>query len=367
MSQFCHLHCHSEYSLLDGMSRIEDMVLRAKELGQPAIALTDHGVMFGAIEFYRAARKHAIKPIMGVEAYLAARGMQDRDPQLDRQRFHMLLLAQNQTGYQNLLRLCSLAQLEGFYGRPRIDRETLAEYSEGIIATTGCLAAEVPRTLIQKGEQAAYKKLKWYLDVFGRDRFFLELQGHEIDELKTVNRTLLEWARKHEIGLVATNDAHYVRKEDAGPHDVLLCIQTRDSLSNPKRMRLAPDGSYYLKSYDEMAALFRDYPEALSNTLRIAEMCEVNLDTEGYHLPQFPVPDGHDAQSYLRELVERGTTERYGVERAASDPVLRERAERELGVIHDMGFDNYFLIVWDLCQYAARSDIWWNVRGSGAG
>lgn len=368
MSQFCHLHVHSEYSLLDGMSRIDDMVARAKELDQPAIALTDHGVMFGAIEFYRAAKKNNIKPILGVEAYLSPRGMHERDPKLDRGYFHMLLLAQNQTGYGNLLKLSSLAQMQGFYGKPRIDKETLAAHSEGLIATTGCLAAEIPRLLVDKGEEAAYNQLKWYLDVFGRERFFLELQGHDIPELRTVNRTLTKWTKKHGIGLVATNDVHYVRKEDAGPHDILLCLQTRDLLSNPKRMRLSPDGSYYITSYNEMMTMFGDFPEAMSNTLLIAEMCEVDLDMKGYHLPHFPLPEGYtEAETYLRALVEQGVVERYGPERAKSDPVLRERVERELGIIHNMGFDNYFLIVWDLVRHAAEVDIWWNVRGSGAG
>lgn len=367
MSEFCHLHCHSEYSLLDGMSRLEDMVLRAKELNQPAIALTDHGVMFGAIEFYRAAKKHGIKPIMGVEAYLAARGMKDRDSQIDRRSFHMLLLAQNQTGYQNLLKLSSDAQLKGFYQKPRIDRDLLAEHAAGVIATTGCLAGEVPRTLIQEGEKAAYEKLKWYLDVFGRDRFFLELQGHDIPDLRRVNNVLLDWSRKHEVGLIATNDVHYVRKDDAAPHEVLLCMQTRDVLTNPKRMQLTPHGSYYITSSQEMARMFGDYPDALRNTIRIAEMCEVDLDPKGYHLPIFPVPEGYDAHTYLVYLVEKGLEERYGEYRAKHDPVVRERIERELGIIHNMGFDTYFLIVWDLCLFAAREDIWWNVRGSGAG
>lgn len=367
VSQFVHLHCHSEYSLLDGMSKLSDLATRARELDQPAIALTDHGVMFGAIEFYKACKQAGVKPIMGMEGYLAARRMQDRDPQLDRERFHMLLLAENQTGYQNLLKLASVAQLEGFYTRPRIDKETLAAHSEGIIATTGCLAAEVPRYLARGDERGALDRLKWYLDVFGRERFFLELQGHEIEELKRVNTTLLAWARKYEIGLVATNDVHYVRQEDARPHDVLLCVQTGDPISKPGRLQLTPIGSYYLTSAAEMAALFGDWPEALDNTLIIAERCEVNLDAKGYHLPDFPVPEGYDAESYLRALVERGLVERYGPERAKNDPVVRKRVERELSIIHNMGFDTYFLIVWDLCRFAAEADIWWNVRGSGAG
>ncbi len=367
MSEFCHLHCHSEYSLLDGMSRLKDMVQRAKELNQPAIALTDHGVMFGAIEFYREAKKAGVKPIMGVESYLAPRGMKDRDSKLDRKPFHMLLLAQNQDGYQNLLKLSSVAQLEGFYGKPRIDKETLAAHSDGLIATTGCLASEVPRTLMNEGEEAAAKKLEWYLDVFGRERFFLELQGHDIPELRQVNNTLVNWTRKYDIGLIATNDVHYVRKEDAGPHDILLCMQTRDVLSNPKRMKLTPHESYYITSTEEMAHMFSHYPEALSNTVRIAEMCDVDLDPKGYHLPIFPLPKGHTNASYLRFLVEQGLVERYGVEKAKRNPVVRERIERELRIINTMGFDTYFLIVWDLCQFALNADIWWNVRGSGAG
>jgi DNA polymerase III alpha subunit len=368
MSQFCHLHCHSEYSLLDGMSKVDDMVKRAKELNQPAIALTDHGVMFGAIEFYRAAKKAGVKPIMGVEAYLAARTRTDRDPVKDKTRFHMLLLAENQKGYLNLLKLCSIAQLEGFYGKPRIDRETLAAHSEGIIATTGCLAAEIPRTLMREGEEAAYNKLKWYLDVFGRDRFFLELQGHDIEELRGVNKTLIEWSKKYGVNLIATNDVHYVRKEDADPHDALLCIQTHDVLSKQNRMRLSPMGSYYITSFEEMMGIFGDYPEALQNTVLIAERCEVDLEHKGYHLPQFPIPTGYeDAEGYLKALVLEGITRRYGAHRMEVDPILKERVERELFIIHNMGFDNYFLIVWDLCRFAGEVDIWWNVRGSGAG
>lgn len=368
MSQFCHLHCHSEYSLLDGMSKVDDMVKRAKELNQPAIALTDHGVMFGAIEFYRAAKKEGVKPIMGVEAYLAARTRTDRDPVKDKTRFHMLLLAENQKGYLNLLKLCSIAQLEGFYGRPRIDREILAAHSEGIIATTGCLAAEVPRTLMNEGEEAAYNKLKWYLDVFGRNNFYLELQGHDIEELRGVNKTLIEWSKKYGVNLIATNDVHYVRKEDSDTHDALLCIQTHDVLSKANRMRLSPMGSYYITSFEEMMGIFGDYPEALQNTVLIAERCNVDLEHKGYHLPQFPIPAPYeDAESYLKALVMEGITKRYGAQRMEVDPILKERVERELFIIHNMGFDNYFLIVWDLCRFAAEVDIWWNVRGSGAG
>ena len=366
MSQeaFVHLHCHSEYSLLDGLSRIPDLVARAKELGQPAIALTDHGVMYGTMEFYREAKKAGIKPLIGMEGYMAARRMEDRDPVKDKDRFHLLLLAMNQTGYQNLLKLASEAQLRGYYYRPRVDHETLAKYSEGLIVTTGCLAAEVPRLLNRSQEEEAIRRLEWYLDVFGRERFFVELQDHDIPEIKVVNRRLLELAKKYDLKVVATNDVHYVRREDAIPHDVLLCVQTGKRVSDRDRMRMSDDG-YYLKSYVEMMEMFGEIPEALHNTVLIAEMCDVNLDSQGYHLPNFDVPEGYTAETYLRELAERGLRERYG-DRAETAEV-RERFEHELRIIHQMGFDTYFLIVWDLCRFARENDIWWNVRGSGAG
>lgn len=361
---FVHLHCHSEYSLLDGLSRIDDLVGRAAELGQPAIALTDHGVMYGTMQFYRTARKAGVKPIIGVESYMAERGMEDRHPQKDKERYHLLLLAQNQTGYKNLLRLCSEAQLRGYYYKPRVDKETLAEYSEGLICTTGCLAAEVPRKLQREQEQQALEDFRWYLDVFGRDRFYVELQQHDIDVIQPVNTTLLEWARTHDVGLVATNDVHYVRKEDAPAHDVLLCVQTGKQIDASNRMQMSDDG-YYLKSYAEMEHMFGDVPEALRNTVRIAEMCNVDLDTDGYHLPPFDVPEGHTPETYLRELTERGLRQRYGADAETAE--VRQRMEHELQIIHAMGFDTYFLIVWDLCRFARENDIWWNVRGSGAG
>ncbi len=361
---FVHLHCHSEYSLLDGLSRIPDLVGRAAELGQPAIALTDHGAMYGVIEFYRAAKGAGVKPIIGMESYMARHRMEDRHPELDKERYHLLLLAMNQTGYKNLLKLASEAQLRGYYYRPRVDKETLAKYSEGLIVTTGCLAAEVPRFLEREQPEEAARRLEWYLEVFGRERFFVELQSHNIPQLHRVNRTLLEWARKYDLKLVATNDVHYVRRDDAVPHDVLLCVQTGKTIDTQGRMRMSDD-SYYLKSYQEMLALFGEVPEALRNTVLVAEMCEVSLESDGYHLPHFDVPEGHTPQTYLRELAERGLRARYG-DRAETAEV-RQRFEYELKVIHEMGFDTYFLIVWDLCRYARENGIWWNVRGSGAG
>lgn len=355
---FVHLHVHSEYSLLDGLSRIDDLARRAAELGQPAIALTDHGAMYGTIPFYRACRRAGVKPIIGLETYLAARTMQDKDPQLDKNRFHLLLLAQNQTGYLNLLQIASAAQLDGYYYKPRIDREFLARHSDGLIATTGCMAAEIPRALQAGNDKAVRRLMGEYLDIFGPDRFFVELQEHSIPELTRINKALVELAPRYKLRFLATNDVHYTRAEDADPHDVLLCIQTSATYNDPRRLRFSDKG-YYLKSYDEMATLFGHIPGALENSLLIAEMCEVNLDSDGYHLPVFDVPDGYDADSYLRHLCQQGLIRCYGEQRATHDEALKQRLEHELAVIGRMGFATYFLIVWDLCEFAARSDAWW--------
>ncbi|HET6447363.1 MAG TPA: DNA polymerase III subunit alpha, partial [candidate division Zixibacteria bacterium] len=363
---FVHLHVHSEFSLLDGLSRIKHLTARANELNMPALALTDHGTMYGTIDFYRACIKAEIKPILGVETYVASRRMHYRDPEFDRERFHLLLLAQNQTGYSSLLKLVSAAQLDGFYYRPRIDHEILESHSEGLIATTGCLAGEIPRALKLGQTAKAQQLMEWYVDVFGRDRFFVELQEHGIPELTRVNKTLLEMAERYKLRLVATNDVHYTTVDEAEPHDVLLCIQTGKTVDMQDRMRMS-DQSYYLKSYEEMHRLFGEAPGALSNTLLIAEMCDVDPIPAGYHLPNFEVPGGETPETYLRHLCEKGLIWRYGESRAESDPALRKRLDYELQVIHEMGFDAYFLIVWDLCEFAREKDIWWNVRGSGSG
>ena len=361
---FAHLHVHSEYSLLDGFSNIKKLVKKAQEMGMPAVALTDHGTMFGVIEFFNAAKAVGIKPIIGLEAYMAARSMSDRDLKLDKTSSHLLLLAENATGYQNLLQIASASQLEGFYYYPRIDHEFLAAHSEGLIATSGCMSAEAPRAVLSGGPDAARAKLDWYFDVFGADRFFIELQRHNIPELETINRTMIDLAKRYNARLVATNDSHYINPEDARYQDVLLAIQTGSLLSDPNRMRMT-DQSYYLRSPQEMSELFAEVPEAISNTLLVAERCNVDLTNKGYHLPRFPVPDGHTAQTYLRELCEEGLRRRY--DEHASDAPVRERLEYELGIIHQMGFDAYFLIVWDLCREASRRGIWYNARGSAAG
>jgi DNA polymerase-3 subunit alpha len=364
---FVHLHVHSEFSLLDGLSRLKHLAARAKALNQPALALTDHGTMFGVIPFYEACKDAGVKPIIGIESYVAARRMTDRDPQLDRNRTHLLLLAENQTGYLNLLELASEAQLTGYYYRPRIDLDFLAAHSEGLICTTGCMAADIPRAIAAGDMTKAHELMGKYLDIFGPERYFIELQEHSIPELTAINKILLEeMAPRYNLRFLATNDVHYTTPEEAAPHDVLLCIQTGATVNESRRMRFTDTG-YYLKSRAEMADLFGHIPGALDNSLLIAEMCNVNLSTKGYHLPVFDVPPGYDAAGYLRELCEAGLVRRYGEERARTDETLRARLEHELRIIGRMGFDTYFLIVWDLCEYARRVDIWWNVRGSGAG
>jgi DNA polymerase-3 subunit alpha len=361
---FVHLHVHSEYSLLDGFSNIKKLVKRVQEMGMPAVALTDHGTMFGIIEFFNAAKAAGIKPVIGLEAYLASRGMTDRDSRLDKTSDHMLLLAENDTGYKNLLKIASAAQLEGFYYYPRIDHEFLAAHSEGLIATSGCMSAEVPRAIRDQGIEGARKKLDWYYNVFGSDNFFLELQEHDIPELQTINRSLLELGKHYNARFIATNDAHYINQEDAKYQDILLAIQTGTLLTDPKRMRMN-NNSYYIRSPQEMSELFGDVPESISNTLLIAERCNVDLSFTGYHLPHFPVPEGFSAEAYLRKLCEEGLQRRYGAR--ASDADVRQRLNYELSVIHTMGFDTYFLIVWDLCREARDQGIWFNTRGSGAG
>ena len=364
MAEFVHLHVHSDFSLLDGLAKVEDLVGAAADLGMPALALTDHGVMFGALHFYHAAKKAGIKPIVGCEIYIAPRGMTQKEPKRDAQSSHLVLLAENQIGYRNLMQIVTAAQIEGFYYKPRVDHEFLAAHSDGLIALSSCGSGEIPRLLQNGRTQRAQKRAAWYRDVFGPKSFFLELQEHDIPEMGPVNKALVEMSRETGIPLVATNDAHYVRRGQAYAHEVLLCIQTGKTMNDPSRMRMNND-SYYLRTGEEMAALFPNLPQALRNTMAIAERCEVDLDPKGFHLPEIDLPPGHTAETYLRYLTEAGLRRLYG-EAFASERV-QQRMEYELRIIHNMGFDVYFLIVWDLCEFARQQDIWWNVRGSAAG
>jgi len=361
---FAHLHVHTVYSLLDGFSNVKQLVKRAKEMGMPAVAITDHGTMFGSIDFFNAANAEGIKPIIGLESYMAARGMTEKDAKLDKRSSHLLLLAENQTGYKNLLKIASAAQIDGFYYVPRIDHDFLAAHSEGLIATSGCLSAEIPRALKENDLGKAAQMLDWYYEVFGPDRFFLELQDHPLAELKLVNKHLLDLGKRYNAQFVATNDVHYIEQEDAKYQDILLAIQTGALLKDPSRMKMNDD-SYYLRSPQEMRALFSEIPGAIENSLVIADRCTVNLKNDGYHLPKFEVPEGFTAETYLRTLCEEGLIRKYGSR--ANDPTVRKRLDYELSVIHNMGFDAYFLIVWDLCKFAQQQGIWYNARGSAAG
>ncbi len=361
---FAHLHVHTEYSLLDGFSKISKLVARAREMNMPAIAITDHGTMFGVVEFYKAAKETGVKPIIGLEAYLAARGMQDRDPRLDKTSSHLLLLAENQTGYQNLLKIATAAQLDGYYYHPRIDHDFLAAHADGLIATTGCMSAEIPRALKENNLETAQRMLDWYYQVFGPERFYFELQDHEVPELRQVNRHLHDLAAHYRAQFLATNDVHYIDQADSRYQDILLAIQTGSLISDPDRFRMT-DPTYHLRSPGEMKALFSPIPDALTNTLLVAERCNVVLDTEGYHLPEFEVPAGQTTDGYLRHLCDAGLQERYG--HRVADPAVQQRLDYELKIIHQMGFDAYFLIVWDLCRFAREKGIWYNARGSAAG
>ncbi len=361
---FVHLHVHSSYSVLDGLASPKDLVKYAKELGMNALALTDHGTMFGTLDFFKAATTEGIKPIIGLEAYVAPRSMLDKDVSKDKKPYHLLLLAKNMTGYKNLLKIASVSQLEGFYYHPRIDKAFLADHTEGLIGTSACLAGEIPHALNDNDLAKAESSLNWYKEAFEPGNFYLELQDHNIPELFRVNRLMVELAKRTNTPLVATNDVHYARKEDADLQDILLCIQTGKLLSDTNRMRMSDD-SYYLRSPQEMQSIFSQVPEALTNTILIAEQCEVDLNRTSYHLPKFEVPVGQNAESFLLDLCQEGL--RQNIPDKADSPEIQKRLNYELGVINQMGFAEYFLIVWDLCRFSREKNIWYNVRGSGNG
>ena len=358
-----HLHVHTEYSLLDGSNKIKELVARTKELGMDSVAITDHGVMYGVIDFYRAARSAGIRPIIGCEVYVAPNSRFDKAGQQDNKYNHLVLLAENNTGYHNLMKLVSRGFTEGFYYKPRVDMEVLRQYHEGIIALSACLAGIVPE-YIQKGlyEEAKSKALELE-SVFGKGNFFLELQDHGIPAQKTVNNSLLRMSQETGIELVATNDIHYTYAEDEKPHDILLCIQTGKKVADEDRMRYE-GGQYYVKSEEEMKKLFPYAKQACENTHKIAERCHVDIEFGKYKLPEFPVPEGYDAWSYLNKLTWDGLMQRY----EKPDESLKKRLEYELSTIKNMGFVDYFLIVWDFIHYAKSHGIAVGPgRGSAAG
>ncbi|GFN22430.1 DNA polymerase III subunit alpha [Thermanaeromonas sp. C210] len=360
---FVHLHVHSEYSLLDGAGRLEELAAAAAGMGMPALALTDHGVMYGAVEFYKAARAKGIKPIIGCEVYVAPRGRRDREPHKDDFQYHLVLLVENETGYRNLCALVSAGFLEGFYYKPRVDRELLARHREGLLALSGCLAGEVPELLLKGQEEKARETAAWYREVFGPEGFFLEIQDQGIPEQREVNRRLVALAEELGIPLVATNDVHYVRRDQAHLHDVLLCIQTGKTLQEEDRLRF-PTPEFYLKSPREMEDLFGELPAALDNTVKIAERCSFDFTLGRLHLPEYRPPGGQDTAAYLRSLCFEGLERRY----SPPSEEARRRLEYELDIIEKMGYPGYFLIVWDLVNFARRRGIPVGPgRGSAAG
>ncbi|NIM05366.1 MAG: DNA polymerase III subunit alpha, partial [Armatimonadetes bacterium] len=351
-SSFVHLHIHSEYSLLDGTCRLRDLANRTAELGLPAVALTDHGVLYGLIPFQQACQEAHVKPIFGCEVYLGSGSRLERSGKPTNELRHLLLLAQNQEGYRNLLRIVSAAHLEGFYYKPRIDRELLSRHHEGLIAVSACLQGEIPNLLLQEQKEAARKLAGEYREIMGAENFYLELMDHGIPAQKRVNPLLVELAREMEIPLVATNDVHYLRQSDAEAHDVLLCIQTNSARDDPKRLRFHGDQFYY-KTPEEMEALFSETPEALSNSLRIAERCDVTIPTGGMILPEYPVPEGHTMDSYLRQMCLERLPQRF----PNPKPELKRRLEKELGIISKRGLAAFLLIAWDLMEFARKNDI----------
>jgi DNA polymerase-3 subunit alpha len=360
---FVHLHVHSEYSLLDGACRIRDLVARAAELGQTAVAITDHGAMYGVINFYKEALKAGIKPLIGCEVYLAARSRFDMEHNSDSNRNHLVLLCKNETGYKNLCLLVSKAYTEGFYIKPRIDMELLRAHHEGLIALSACLAGEIPQCLLQDNYDTAKAKALEMRDLFGADSYYLELQDHGIREQQAVNAGLIRLSGETGIPLVATNDVHYISKKDAAAQDVLLCIQTGKTVNDTDRMRFETE-EFYLKSEEEMRALFPKYAAAFDNTVRIAEMCNLTFEFNKYHLPEFKLPDGISAAAYLKELCLEGFEKKFSPEREE----VKEQLFYELEMIDRMGFTDYFLITSDFIAYAKREGIPVGPgRGSAAG
>ena len=360
--KFVHLHVHTEYSLLDGANRIEDLIDRVKELGMDSIAITDHGAMFGVIQFYKEAKKKGIKPILGCEVYIALGKYTDKTPK-DKGQYHLVLLAENYTGYLNLMKIVSEGYVNGFYYKPRVDKDVLRKYNQGIIALSACLSGEVQRRLLDGNYERAKSVALEYENIFGKNNFFLELQDHGIREQKLVNEEILKLSKETGIPLVATNDVHYLRREDSKVHDVLLCIQTGKTINDEDRMKF-PTDEFYLKSYDEMKSLFPYALEALENTVKISERCNVEIEFGNLHLPKYEVPDGYTNVEYLKKLSVDGLKERYKI----ITKEIKDRFNFEFDTIVQMGYTDYFLIVWDFIKYAKDNGIMVGPgRGSAAG
>ncbi len=358
---FTHLHLHSQYSLLDGAITFEKLFKRCKQLEMDSVAVTDHGNMFGAVEFYTKAKAENIKPILGIEAYIAPGSRFEKQKvTISDASYHLVLLAQNNSGYKNLLKLSSAGFLEGFYYRPRIDKEILAELNEGVICTTACIKGEIPTMLRNGDEKGARAVAENYLKIFGTERFFIEIQQHENDDANVLP-ALIELAKKMGIGLVATNDVHFLEEDDYEAHNCLCCISTGKIANDPARMIYPKD--IFLKSSEQMRGLFADVAEACDNTVAIAERCNVELDLKTRHAPSFTPPDGSTPEKFLTKLCYEKAKERYG----KITEIIKQRLDRELDVIESKGFSSYFLINWDFCKYAHQNNIPVGARGSGVG
>ncbi|MDD5191287.1 MAG: DNA polymerase III subunit alpha, partial [Dehalococcoidales bacterium] len=355
---FTHLHVHSEFSLLDGMCRIKEVVARAKAMGMDSLALTDHGVMYGTIAFYQACKDAGIRPIVGCEIYISQSQNATRNPG-EKSNFHLVLLAKNQTGYHNLLQIVSRAHLEGFYYKPRIDKEFLASHAEGLVALSACLAGEVPQHILTGRLEEARKAAAWYKETFSD--FYFEIQRHPMPELEKVNRELIIIGKELGIPLVATNDTHYLDREDAKIHELLICVGTNTTINDEKRMKMAGD-FFYFKSPQEMADMYRDLPEAIENTQRIAQMCDLKLEFGRLHLPEIEIPPGKTPDEYLRELCYEGLPRFY----PNPSEEIKQRLEYELDVIKQTQFANYILVVWDIVSFTRKANIHYGVRGSAA-
>ena len=360
---FTHLHLHTQYSLLDGAIPAKKLIARCQELGMDAVAVTDHGNMFGVVDFYSQAKAAGIKPILGIEAYIAPGSRLEKGGGggVKENAYHLILLAENLTGYQNLLKLSSIGYTEGFYYRPRIDKEVLAELSDGLICMSACIAGEVPVALRRDDIEAAKQAVQSYLDIFGKDRYFLELQDHGDEDHAQIRDKIIDLARAMDVGLVATNDVHFLNEEDFEAHDALCCINTGKKVTDAERMKYPP--TVFLKSAEQMRELFADVPEACDNTLKIAERCNVEIELGAQHAPVYHPEDGSTPEDFLKRLVYEGAKTKYG---KITDEI-EQRIERELSVISGKGFASYFLICWDFCDYAIKNHIPIGARGSAVG
>lgn len=360
MNKFVHLHVHTEYSLLDGAAKIDKLIQKTKELKMDAIAITDHGVMYGAIQFYKEAKKNGIKPIIGCEIYVVNG---EHDQAIRKPLYHLVLLAENNIGYRNLIKIVSEGHINGFYYKPRVNYEILKKYSEGLIALSACLGGEVQSNLNRNQYELAKNAAINYIDIFGKENFYLELQDHNMEEQKKVNQELIKLSKEINTKLIISNDVHYINRNDAKVHDALLCVQTGKIINDKERMKF-PSDEFYLKSPKEIENLFPHQLQAMANTVEIAERCNVDLDFDSLHLPHFIIPNGYTNKSYLRKLCLDGINKKY--EQVTEE--IENRLEFELLTIEKMGYIDYFLIVWDFIKYAKDNDIIVGPgRGSAAG